>query len=134
MPFGSRLSVWGFASLQTNTPELPPASMCIHSMCRTKFSYWLVAPHDADGMACAHDHAVADGPGALVGVHIDPAAEIAAVEQIAEARGGGGRAGVLRKKGQRRGSQDAASSGHNSISLSSPLFTPEAPGADTGWR
>jgi len=36
---GSRLSGSGFELLHAKTPELPPASMCIHSMCRMKFSY-----------------------------------------------------------------------------------------------
>src|SRR5690606_32089086 len=29
----------GIALLHTNTPELPPGSRCIHSICRIKFSY-----------------------------------------------------------------------------------------------
>ena len=38
-PSGRRDSGFGLALLQMKTPELPPGSMCIHSMCSRKFSY-----------------------------------------------------------------------------------------------
>ena len=38
-PLGRRAPSGTVPPLQRNVPELPPASMCLHSICRTKFSY-----------------------------------------------------------------------------------------------
>ena len=83
-PLGSRLSD-RHPSLQTNTPELPPASMCIHSMCRMKFSYcFSVRIRQSDGPS--RRAAVPRVPRVGRRVHVDPAREVLAVEQVFEAR------------------------------------------------
>ena len=79
--------------------------MCIHSMCRMKFSYCFSLRMTPIGMSGADQQAVLDPPGVGGGVDVDPAGQVFAVEQIDEVGGGLSHDGRSKRRQQQRGDE-----------------------------
>ena len=77
----------GLALLQTKTPELPPGSMCIHSMCSTKFSYCFSLRITPMGWPEQISRPLRHRPRVFGGIDVDPARQIPAVEERLELPG-----------------------------------------------
>ena len=74
----------GTPSLQTKTPELPPAVRCFHSSVEDEVLVLAVGAHDPDGLSGADQRAVLHGPGVLGRIDVDPARQVLAVEQVSD--------------------------------------------------